>query len=208
MIGTVVFVVTALSCTFASQLFEQLIQQTDTRAGDLAQQVFIEAKYALVEAAQQGLRPDSDARHAFEVSEGLRTQLIAAKENPLVYEVAIVNTDGVVLASSEENHQGKIMPRRAPLSQLVGRSFIHQTHVLLWSDRRAQLFEHDYAFINDNKPFGEIRIVVDSGLLVQEIKSDLRIWGIIVLTALVISALLAAMVSRIGFLRPARVNLG
>lgn len=211
MIGFALFIVAALSCVFAVQLFEQLIQETDRRAGDVADQVFIQAKYALVEAAQQGLRPDSYApkeihdyvRHAFEISEGLRTQLIAAHSNPLIYEISVTDTDGMVLASTDQNLPGTILPRRASLSQLVGRSFLHQMKVLLLAPRKPQLFEHNYFFGNDAKPFGEVRVIVDSALLIQEIRVKLRIEGIIVLVTLVVSALFAAMVSRIRFLRPA-----
>ena len=211
MIGFALFIVAALSRVFAVQLFEQLIQETDRRAGDVADQVFIQAKYALVEAAQQGLRPDSYApkeihdyvRHAFEISEGLRTQLIAAHSNPLIYEISVTDTDGMVLASTDQNLPGTILPRRASLSQLVGRSFLHQMKVLLLAPRKPQLFEHNYFFGNDAKPFGEVRVIVDSALLIQEIRVKLRIEGIIVLVTLVVSALFAAMVSRIRFLRPA-----
>lgn len=204
------FVVAVLSCVFAAQLLEQLIQETDRRAGDLAEQVFLQAKYALVEAAQLGLRPDSYApeeihdyvRLAFEKSQGLGTQLDSAKKNPLIYEVSITDTDGMVLASTDESLPGKVMPRRASLSQLAGRSFLHQMRVLL-VPKRPQLWEVEYAFINDSKPFGEVRVVVDSALLVLEIRSSLRTEGIIVLVALVVSALLAAMVSGITFLRTA-----
>lgn len=211
MIGFALFIVAALSCVFAAQLFGQLIQETDRRAGDVADQVFIQAKYALVEAAQQGLRPDSYApkeihdyvRHAFEINEGLRTQLIAAHSNPLIYEISVTDTDGMVLASTDQNLPGTILPRRASLSQLVGRSFLHQMNVLLLAPRKPQLFEHNYFFGNDAKPFGEVRVIVDSALLIQEIRVKLRIEGIIVLVTLVVSALFAAMVSRIRFLRPA-----
>src|SRR5437660_700300 len=156
-----------------------------------------------------GLRPDSYAtkeihyyvRHAFEISEGLRTQFVAAKKNPLIYEVSITDTDDLVLASTDENLQGKFLPHRASLSQLVGRSFLHQIKVLLVPTRRTvknpQLFEHGYSFINDNKPFGEVRVIVDSALLVQSIQEGLRTGGIIVLVALVVSALLAALVTGI-----------
>lgn len=123
MVSIVVFVVAVLSYVFAAQLLQQLVQETDTRASDLAEQVFIQAKHALGEAGQQGLRPDSYApkeihdyvRHAFEINEGLRTQLVAARSNPLIYEVAIVDTNGTVLSSTEENHLGKFLQRRASL---------------------------------------------------------------------------------------------
>lgn len=209
MTSLVLFVVAILSYVFAAQLLEQLIQETDRRAGDLAEQVFVQAKYALVEAAQRGLRPDSYApdeihdyvRHAFEVSEGLRTQLAYAKENGLIYEVSITDNDGLVLASTDENLPGKFLARRASLSELVGRNFLHQIKVLLVPTRRTvknpRLFEHDYYFENDNKPFGQVRVVVDAGLLVGEIQDGLRRGGGIVLVALVLSALLAAIVSGI-----------
>jgi hypothetical protein len=206
MTSLVLFVVAVLSCVFASQLVEQLIQETDERAGGLAEQFFVQAKHALVEAAQKGLQPDSYApeeihdyvRHAFEISDGLRTQFVAAKKSPLIYQVSIADTDGIVLASTDENLTGTFLPRRASLSHLVGRSFLHQMKILLVPARRTdqnpQLFEHDYAFSNNNKPFGEVRVVVDPALLVEENRSGVRTVGIIVLVAMVGSALLAALV--------------
>jgi PAS domain S-box-containing protein len=209
MTSLVLLVVAVLSCLFAAQLLEQLIRETDKRASDLAKQVFLQAKHAPVEAAQEGYQLSSDApeevrlyvRHAFEISDGLRTQFVAAKENPLIYEVSITDTDGIVLASTDEGLRGTFLPRRASLSQLVGKNFLHQMRVLLVparrTDKNPQLFEVEYAFGNGDKPFGEVRVIVDSGLLVQEIRSRLRDGAVIVLVALVISALLAAIVSGI-----------
>lgn len=205
MTSLVLFVVAVLSCVFASQLLGQLIQETDERAGDLAEQFFVQAKHALVEAAQQGLRQDSHeeihdyVRHAFEISDGLRTQFIAAKENPLIYEVSITDTDSIVLASTDENLPGKFLPRRASLPQLEGRSFLHQMKILLVparrTDKNPQLLEHEYRFSNNNKPFGEVRVIVDSSVLAYTIQTRLRAVGVIALVALAASALLAAVVS-------------
>ena len=207
MTSLVLFVVAVLSYIFAAQLLEQLIHETDKRAGDLAEQVFRQAKYAMVEAAHKGWHPDSYApreihdyvRHAFEISEGLRTQLAAAHSNQLIYEVSITDTDGLVLASTDPNLQGTFLPRRTALSKLAGGSFLHQMRVLLFLPKRTprnpQLFEHDYPFINNNNPFGEVRVVVDSSALAHAIQTRLREVGVIVLVALVVSALLAAVVS-------------
>ena len=54
MTSLVLFVVAVLSSVFAAQLLEQLIQETDKRASDLAFQVFQQAKYALREGATAG----------------------------------------------------------------------------------------------------------------------------------------------------------
>jgi PAS domain S-box-containing protein len=207
MTSLVLFVVAVLSYVFAAQLLEQLIQETDKRAGDLAEQVFLQARYALVEAAQKGWRPDSYApkeihdyvRHAFEISEGLRTQLAAAHSNQLIYEVSITDTDGLVLASTDPNLPGTFLPRRTTFARLAGRNFLHQMRVLFVLPKRTarnpQLFEHDYPFMNGDKPFGEVRVIVDSGLLVHAVQTGLRTGAVIVLVALVVSASLAAFVS-------------
>lgn len=70
----VLFVVAVLSCVFAAQLLEQLISETDRRAADLSEQVFVQAKYALVEAAQLGLHPDSDTPEEMTIMCGTRSK--------------------------------------------------------------------------------------------------------------------------------------
>src|SRR3989442_550808 len=108
MTGLVLLVVAVLSGVFAAQLLDQLLQATTKRANDLASQVFLQAQHALTDAAERGLRPASDApeeihdyvRHAFEINEGLHTQLKAAKDNPLIYEVSIADSEGMGLIST------------------------------------------------------------------------------------------------------------
>jgi len=200
MTGLVLLVAAVLSGVFAAQLLDQLLQATSKRASDLAGQVFLQAQHALTDAGQQGLRPAADTpqeihdyvRHAFEINEGLRTQLKAAKENPLIYEVSITDHEGMVLVSTDENLPGKFLPRRTPLSQLVQRNFLHQVKVLAGP---PQIYELDYPFTKGGQPFGEVRMVLSSGFLLNDIEPSLRTSGTIVLVALVISTLLAAVVS-------------
>jgi len=187
MTGLVLLVAAVLSGVFAAQLLDQLLQA-------------VQAQHALTDAAQQGLRPASDSpqeihdfvRHAFEIDEGLHTQLKAAKENPLIYEVSITDQDGMVLVSTDEGLPGKSLPRRTPLSQLVQRNFLHQVKVLAGP---SKLFELDYPFNKGSKPFGEVRVVLNAGLLLNEISPSLWTSGTIALLAVVVSTLLAAIVS-------------
>jgi PAS domain S-box-containing protein len=163
--------------------------------------VFLQAQRALTDAGEQGVRPASDTpqeihdyvRHAFEINEGLHTQLKAAKENPLIYEVSIADHEGMVLVSTDENMPGKFLPRRTPLSQLVQRNFLHQVKVLAGP---SKVFELDFPFSKGGQPFGEVRVALDSGILLKEIEPSLRTSATIVMVALVISTLLAAIVSR------------
>ena len=174
--------------------------ETDKRASDLAHQVFVQAQHALTDAANQGLRPSSDdpqdvhdyVRRAFEINAGLQAQLEAAISSPSVYEVSITDDDGLVLISNDESLPGKTQSRRPPLSQLVQSGFVRQVQVLRGP---SKIFEYDYPFNMASKPFGEVRVVLSTGLLLNEIAPSLKTSGTIVLVALVISALLAAVVS-------------
>jgi PAS domain S-box-containing protein len=200
MTGLVLLVVVVLSGVFVGQLLEQVLQETDKRAREIALQVFEQAHKAVTDAAREGLRPASDdpedihdyVRHAFEINEGLRAQLKAAKDTPAIYEVSITDRDGMALVSTDESLPGKILVRRLPLSQLTQRGYLHQIKLLAGPPR---IYELDFPFSNGSQPFGEVRVAVSSGLLLEEISPTLRKFGWIVLLALVISTVLAAAVS-------------
>jgi len=201
MTGLVVLVVAVLSGVFVGQLLEQVLQETDKRAHEIAQQVFQQAQRALTDAAEQGLRPASNdpqdihdyVRRAFEINESLRAQLKAAKDTPSIYEVSITDHNGMALVSTDESLPGKFLPRRPPLSQLTQRGYVQQVKVLAGPPR---VYEFDYPFSKSGQPFGEVRVVVSSGLLLNEISPSVRKSATIVLVALIISTLLAAGVSR------------
>ena len=201
MTALVLLVVAVLSGVFVAQLLEQVLQETDKRAHEIAHQVFEQAQRALTDAADQGVRPASNdpqdihdyVRHAFEINESLRAQLRAAKDTPAVYEVSITDYAGMGLVSTDESLQGKFIPRRTVLSQLTQRGYVHQVKVLAGPPR---VYEYDYPFTKGGQPFGEVRVVVSSGLLLNEIAPSVRKAGTIVLVALLISTVLAAGVSR------------
>src|SRR5882762_2415446 len=139
MTGLVLLVVAVLSAVFVAQLFEQVLQQTDKRAVEIANQVFEQARRAVSEAAARGMRPASNdpedineyVHKAFRASEGLRAQLKAAKvDTPAIYEVSVTNNDGKVLVSTDESLIGKFLPRRTKISQLTQRGYLHQAKVL------------------------------------------------------------------------------
>src|SRR5712664_2667862 len=202
MTGMVLLVVAVLSAVFVAQLFEQVLQQTDKRTHEIANQVFQQARRALAEAAERGLRPASNEPEdiedyvlkAFKMSEGLHAQLKAAKvDTPSIYEVSITNDDGKVLVSTDESLRGKFLARRTNISQLTQRGFLHQAKVLAGP---PQVYELDFPFNNGDQPFGEVRVVVSSGLLLNEISGNVRKFGTIVLLALVISPWVAPVVNR------------
>ncbi len=200
MTGLVLLVVVVLSGVFVAQLLQQVLQQTDKRTHEIAHEIFEQAQRALTDAAGEGLRPisnDPDDIHeyvwqAFKIDEGLHAQLKTAKETPSVYEVSITDQAGMVLVSTDESLPGKLLPRRLPLSQLTQRGTLHQVKVLAGPPK---IYELDFAFSKGGQPFGEVRVAVSSGLLLEEIFPSVRKFGTIVLLALLISTVLAAAVS-------------
>jgi PAS domain S-box-containing protein len=200
MTGLVLLVVAVLSVVFVGQLVDQALLEIDKRTTDVARQVFDQANRALVDAAESGLHLKSDdpqdvhdyVRRAFEMSDNLTAQLKATKGIRLIYEVSITDHEGIVLVSSDESVRGKFLARRPPIAQLTQRGYVHEARVLAGLPRR---FERDLPFGKGDQLYGEVRVVVDSGLLRNEISPNLQKFASIALLALVISTVLAAVVS-------------
>src|ERR1700675_3212409 len=211
MTGLVLLVVAAVCTVLVAQLLDQVLQQTDKRAQEIASQVFLQAHRAVVNAPNEGIRPESTSpkdvhdyvRHVFEIDESLHAQLNAAKSTFSIYEVSITDQEGLALVSTDEAMQGKFVTRRTPLSQLTQRGLSHAVRILAGPPR---VYEFDYPFNNGNEPFGEVRVAISSGLLVNDLLPSLRKLFTIVLLALVISTVLAAVVSRAALAPLAKIS--
>ena len=200
MTGLVLLLTAVLSLVFLELLLQQVLTDTDKRGRELTQEVFVSAQRALEDAKAQGLRPNSDdlqdthdyVKHAFEMSEGLASRLQTTTDSPAIYEVSIVDRDGEGLASSDPALLGKTSLRRAPFAQLVQSPFVRQVRILA---EQAHIYEVDLPFNKQGTPFGEVRVAVSTSLLLNDIKPRLRRWGSIAVLALVLSTVLAAVVS-------------
>ncbi len=197
-------VVAALSAVYIARLTSQVVREANERAGFITKQVFLQARHALSDAAAQGRRPDSDSPddiheyvlRAFDQNAGLTSLIDAALGySPSIYEVTIVDRDGVALVSSDSALPGRPVLRRTPLDTVVRSSFLHQVKVLYGPPR---VYEVSFAFNLSGDPFGEVRVGISSVLLRSEVSPALRSAGLVVLAALIGSTLLAAVVS--GFM--------
>src|SRR5882762_3564592 len=201
MTGLVFVVVVVLSAVFVARLTSQVIHETNTRANELAQQMFEQAKHALEDAKQFGMRPNSNSledrheyvRRAFETSDGLTASLQSPLgSNPWIYDVSIVDHDGLVLASSDSTTVGTTVQARPPFAQVDRRNFFRQMRMLYGPVR---VYESSYAFTMSGAPFGEVRVGISIPLLRDAISPNLRTSGTIALVALLISTGLAMVVS-------------
>ena len=201
MTGLVFLVVVALSGVYFARLTSQVIQETNNRANELTQQVFAQAKRALADAKQSGMRATSDApedrrdyvRQAFERNDGLTE----AMQSPLgsnlwIYDVMIVDKSGMVLASSDPQMPGTTVTQRLLFSQLDNSNIVKQIKVLYGPQ---PVYEARYPFTMGGEPFGEVRVGVSIPLLRNEITPSLRTSAAIALVALLVSTGLAMVVS-------------
>ncbi len=201
MTGLVLFTVTALSLVFLEQLLQRVLQETDDRAHQLVRDVYDSAGHALEDAKVKGFLPSSGdvgdthdyVRKAFETSDWLEARLQSATDAPWVFEVSIVDTEGVVLVSSDPQAEGKLELRRPPFVQLVQSPFVRQVRLL--TEKTKELYDVDYPFKVRGAPFGEVRVVVSTGLLLDDIKSQVRRWATLAVLAVLLSTALAAVVS-------------
>jgi PAS domain S-box-containing protein len=212
MTGLVLLVVAAVSGVYFAQLIQQVLDQSERRASELARSTFEQINGALRDAKAQGWRPESNApedihdyvAYALGASQGLQAQLQAANASSGIYEVSITDHDGRVLASTDKSLVGKFPSRRAPLTQLTRGGVLHQLKLLAGP---RGTYEFDYKFNYGEEPFGEVRVAVSSALLLRdEILPIVRKLGTIVLLALVISTVLAAVVSGATLAPLARIS--
>jgi signal transduction histidine kinase len=195
------FLTTAvLSVVFLDLLMQQVLGDTLTRAQDLSSEVFDSAKRALADARQQGLRPASDnpadtheyVKNALEMGDDLNARLETAKTVKFIYEVSIVDTEGMVLVSTDTSLPGKFVARHPVFKELVQSPLLRQMRILAESQH---IYEVDFPFALRGKPFGEVRVAVSTPLLLNSVEGQMRRWISIAVLALVLATVLAAVVS-------------
>jgi PAS domain S-box-containing protein len=212
MSGLVLLVVAAVSLVYFALLLQQVLDQSEKRAQDIAKSTFDQVRGALRDAESQGWRPESNApehihdyvAYALGASQGLQAQLQAAVVASSIYEVSITDHEGRELASApDKSLVGKFALRRLPLTQLTQRGILNQVKVLAGP---PGIYEYQYQFSIGGEPC-EVRVAVSSGLLLdKEILPIVRRLGTIVLLALVISTVLAAVVSGATLAPLARIS--
>jgi PAS domain S-box-containing protein len=212
MTGLVLLVVTAVSGVYFAQLIQQVLDECEKRTTAIAGSTLTQINGALNDTAAQGWRPESssieDVRdyiaYALGSSQSFQAQLVGAKRQSGIYEVSVTDRDGKVLASTDKGSVGKAALKWTPLAQLTQRGFVHQARVLAGPNRSYEL---DYEFDYGDDPFGEVRVVVSTGLLLNaEILPIAKRLGTIVLLAMILSTVLAAVVSGAALAPLARIS--
>jgi len=199
-----VFTVVALVCVVSvAALVRQTFRQLDERAHFVAQLILYQAQHSLEDAAARGLTPasesDADAeafvRDVLRKDSGMTSALAAAVGlTPTIYEVSIVDRGSVAMVSSDPDQADHLRLPRPRLDTLTQFDFLEQLRVLYGPPR---VYEVSLPFNLSNRPFGEVRVGLNSALLRNEISPLLRTATQFALFGVLVSALLAAVISNI-----------
>lgn len=208
----VLIMVALISGLYVVTLTRQVIRQDDDRAGFIAQQLFYFAQHALVEASESGnapksLRPD-DVRayiqNALQSSPGVTGTLESGVGYYRdIYEITISDRDGTALVSSDPSLPGRQISHRPDIAQLIHSNFLDQLRILYGPPR---VYEITLPFSVGPQPFGDIRVGLSSALLRDEISPGLRSAAWLALSAILFSALFAAIVSQVSLAPLSRIS--
>jgi len=199
-----VLTVVALVCVVSvAALMRQTFRQLDDRAHYVAQIILDQARRSLEDAAARGLTPTSESdadmekyvRDVLQRDSGMSSTLEAAVGySPIIYEVLIVDRESVILVSSDAGQAGHLRLPRAKLETLTQFDFLEQIRVLYGPPR---VYEISLPFNLSGRAFGEIRVGLNSALLRNEISPTLRAAVQFALLGVLVSTLLAGVISSI-----------
>jgi len=114
----------------------------------------------------------------------------------------MLDTQGVVRASSDPTQEGKTYPPQEDLASLINADSIEQLRTIYARDGRT--LEVRQQMVLGDQPFGSIRIGVSTVLMRQELDASLRPAVNIALASLLIAVMVAAVLAQL-FLRPINV---
>jgi len=199
----VLTVVALVSVVSVAALVHQTLRQLDDRANYVANLILDVAHHSLEDAAARGLTPASESnadlenyvRDVLQKDSGMTAALAAAVGYSLtIYEVSIVDPGSVALVSSDPALAGHLRLPRSRLDTLTQFDFIEQLRVLYGPPR---VYEVSQPFNLGDRPFGEIRVGLNSALLRSEISPTLRSATQFAVFGVLVSALLAGVISSI-----------
>jgi PAS domain S-box-containing protein len=208
----VLAVVAVVSSLYLGRLMRQTLRQANDTANFVAQQVYGACGDALKDANERGESPASldpvdlrrYVRHAFDNSSTLNSLIESdVGISPTIYEITITDANATVLVSSDASLRDLKVAGRPPLSSLV-RTGVFQQMRLLYGP--PQTYEYSLAFQLGPEPFGDIRVGLSSALLRDQISPGLVSAGYWALGSVLLSTLLALLVSTIALAPIGRIS--
>ncbi len=202
----VVALVTTLSYIYVAQLVRLRFAEADNDAGKLAHQILDLAQDALkIDFNNTLIDPDDrNAVHnaikdSLQSDPGLNTQLQSIVGYwPIVYDVAIIDVNGVTLLNSNADAQGKPAPARPNFDEVRRADVWHKIKLIYGA---PAVYDVHLPLQREGAPFGDIRVGLSTVFIKNELRPQLnRALGFSVV-AILVSLILAAGLSNFA-LRP------
>jgi signal transduction histidine kinase len=187
--------VLGLSAVHVARLARVVLHESQARGQLLANTIFHRAREVVIGA-------NGDPYASLRNDPGLRAILESSIYGESVTEAAILDTQGMVRASSDPALEGKALPARADLTTLVNGSALDQLRTIYSQDGRT--LEVRQQMVLGDEPFGSIRIGVSTVLMRQELNASLRPAINIAVASMLIAVIVAALLAQL-FLRPINV---
>jgi len=205
--GLVVGLVAALSCLYLSQIFKQRIKQSYEDADFITHQVLHSARKAL-EADVPVLRVGPPNQEDFardritsilqhdQAIDNLLQSVVGY--NAEVYDAALTDRNGIALIHTDPGAVNKPMPRRRDFAALRDSSFFAQLRAVYGP---ARVYEVTLPVQRQGARFGEVRVGLSTLFLKSELVPQFNRALLLSSCALVLSLLIAAILSNYA-LRP------
>ena len=186
--------VVALSVLYVTRVSSVVLRESHARGQLLASAIFHRARQVVIGSSEPyaALRDDP----------GLRSILEASIFGESVTGASILNTQGVVVASSDPTIVGRQLDPRADLALLVAANSLSQLGVIYSRDGRT--LEVRQAMMLGDEAFGSIRVGVSTLLMRQELNGSLGPALITALIALVVAVVVSGTLAQL-LLRPIHV---
>ena len=187
--------VVMLSAVHVARLARVVLHESEARGQLLANAIFHRAREVVVTGA-------GDPYAALAGDPGLRAILESSIYGESVTGASMLDTHGVVRASSDPTQEGKPYPPREDLASLINADSLDQLRTIYARDGRT--LEVRQQMVLGDQPFGSIRIGVSTVLMRQELDASLGPAVNIALASLLIAIMVAAVLAQL-FLRPINV---
>jgi PAS domain S-box-containing protein len=204
-------VVAVVSGLYLARLTKQTLRQASREADFVARQVLGACISAVSEANERGEatpKNPGDLRaylqQAFDNSSTLNSLIESdIGFNPSIVEITISDDDGVVISSSHASMRGQKIAPRPSINSLSSAGFFQQLRELFGPE---QTYEDSVPFELGQNPFGSVRIGLSSALIRDEISPSLISAAYWALGFILLSTLLAFVVSRFSLAPIERIS--
>jgi len=154
---------------------------------------------AIFHRTQQVVKDGVDPYQALRGDPGLRSILEASIFSESVTSASILDVNGIVVASSDPNSEGRHTLARSDLGSLVDAGALTQLRAIYSLSGRT--FEVRLPLKRGDEDFGSISVGVSTVLMQRQLDSSLQPAARVALATLVVTMLVAGIVVRFGFNR-------